>query len=385
MALAGASEGCSKARATGSARPAIAPPPVTGAVAGAVPPPADGQHGAGKSGGGNMKDAVVYLDGKAKGVLKYVELPASLKPFFLPEYAEFDSLAVPRYYRLADYLQAVGIDLSKAHEIHVYGSHDRVAIITAEELRELRDKVIFDFTQEVGGKARARWSQTHAFTHKPMVDVILGIAVYAEKAPPTFAHGEQLVDGKPIDDPIPYVGDGVPKGTRVYVDGKLTGWVRRKSLPSKLVAPKSEPGQTKFSTDAFLAWVGADARNAKAIDFYDSDTMLARVEGRSWALSKSDYLFELPQRSHGQVKEIFPGDKSSRLTAIQVYVHTTPPARTPDPAALEQQGGSDEAQSGGDGSGNGGGNGGGNGSNSRVTAVAQGVNNGSAQADNDEF
>ena len=50
------------------------------------------------------------------------------------------------------------------------------------------------------------------------------------------------LDGKVVDESIPYVGDGVPKGTRVYVDGKLEGWVRRKKLPSKLLADEQRGG-----------------------------------------------------------------------------------------------------------------------------------------------
>jgi len=217
--------------------------------------------------------------------------------------------------------------------------------------------------------------------HHPMVDVIMNISIYVNKPAPTLAHGDMWLDGKVVEDPIPYVGDGVPKGTRVYTDGKLDGWVRRKQLPSKLIVPTSEEAHAQFSTDGFLAYVGADARDVKAIDFFAGDDLLARVDGKTWERTKGEYVFELPTRSHGQVKELFPGDKSARVTSIHLYVHATPPARQPDPAAMEQQGGSDDTQNGGSGSGNGDGNGGNNG----VTPVAQGVNNGSATADDDQF
>ncbi|MGH7297315.1 MAG: hypothetical protein ACRELB_20425, partial [Polyangiaceae bacterium] len=298
----------------------------------------------------------------------------------IPE-PEIDDLTIARYYRLADYLGLIGVDLARVREVHVYGSHDRVAVLTGEEIRTLRDKLVFDFTQQTQGKPRARWAQMHALQHRPMVDVIMNISVYIEKAPPTFARGDMWIDGKVVDSAIPYVGDGVPKGTRVYVDGKLEGWVRRKKLPNKLIAAGSEPTHAKFSTDAFIAFLGASTHGLKAIDFFDNDEMLARVDGKTWAESKGEYVFELPGRSHGQVKELFPGDKSSRVTSIQLYLHTTPPTRQPDPAALEQQGGSDDTQNGGDGSGNGDGSGGNNG----VTPAAQPVNSGSAPADDDQF
>lgn len=340
----------------------------------AVPPPAQGEHGAGKSKGGQFRESAVYVDGKAYGVLRYSELPSKLVPVAMPV---IDDLDVPRYYRLADYFEAIGVDLARVREMHVYGSHDRVAIITGDELRSVRDKLIFDFTQQVAGKPRARWSSLHALPHRPMVDVILGISLYVDKTPPAYVRGELLVDGKPCDG-IPYVDDGMPKGTRVYVDGKLDGWVRRKTLPDKLIAPGSERVHAKFSTDAFLGYVGAgaDSRAAKAIEFYDGDTLLARVDGKTWQHDKSAYVFDLGNRSHGQVTQYFPGDKSSRISSVQLYVHTTPPARQPDPEALEQQeGGSDETQ-------NGGGNGDGSGGNNGVTpgsGAARGVNEGAGE------
>jgi len=363
------------AQASSAPRRAITLAPIA-----TVTPQAEGQHGEGKKGGGNgFKESCVYVDGQAKGILRYSELPSSLKPVALPEIDEMPDVA--RYYRLADYLEGIGIDLGKIREMQIYGSHDRIAIITGEEIRTLRAGLVFDFTQQTGGKARARWAQLHTLPHRPMVDVIMNISIYVDKAAPTMAHGDMWLDGKVVDDPIPYVGDGVPKGTRVYADGKLDGWVRRKQLPSKLLAPSSEQAHAKFSTDAFLAYVGADSRNVKAIDFFDGDTLLARVDGKTWARTKGEYVFELPTRSHGQVNESFPGDKSSRVTSIQLYVRNTPPARLPDPEGLEQHGGSDDPQNGGNGAGNGDGNGG----NSGVTPVAQGVNNGSATADDDQF
>lgn len=376
LALAfGVAASCSKTAPSAAAQPAAPKPLAT--FGPYVPPPADGEHGGGKKGEGQFRDSAVYLDGKARGVLRYAELPPGLEPFAMPE---IDDLDVPRYYRLTDYFARIGIDVAKIREMHVYGSHDRVAVITGEELRAAQDRVIFDFTQQVTGKPRARWAQTHALPHHPMVDVILGISLYQDKTPPTYKHGELLVDGQPTDG-IPYVEDGVPKGTRVYVDGKLAGWVRRKTLPDKLIAPGSERVHAKFSTDAFLTYVGADAHAAKAIDFYTGDSLLERLDGRQWAKTKSEYVFDLPNRSHGQVHELFPGDQGARLSSIELYVRTTPPARKTDPDAFEQQDGSGEAQSG---SGNGDGSGGNNGGmqgNAGVTPVAQGVKGGS----DDEF
>jgi hypothetical protein len=365
---------CSKSHPTEAAQP-VAPRPVANAAQ--VPPPADGQHGAGKTGGGTFKESVVYVDGVAKGVLRYSELPSTLKPMAMPEIDDLPEVA--RYYRVSDYLKAIGVDLDAIEELQFYGSHDRIAIVKGDELRAKKDRLVFDFTRHTSGKPRARWSQLHALPHRPMVDIIMSLAVYVTKPAPLYQHGELWLDGKVVEDPIPYVGDGIPKGTRVYADGKLDGWVRRKMLPNKLIAPGSEERHAKFSTAAFLAYVGADTRNLKAIDFFSGDELVARVDGKSWAHDKNDYVFELPNRSHGQVKETFPGDKSARITSLHLYVRTPPPARQPDPEAFApQEGGSDGAQ-------NGGGNGDGSGGNNGVTPVAQGMNNDPSAADSDEL
>ena len=237
---------------------------------------------------------------------------------------EIDDLTIPRYYRLSDYLTRIGIDISKIREMHVYGSHDRVSVITGDEFRAAKDRMIFDFTQQVTGKARARWSQTHALTHHPMVDVILGISIYQDKTPPQYKHGELLLDGQAVEG-IPYVEDGIPKGTRVYVDGKLTGWVRRKTLPDKLIAPGSERVHAKFSTDAFLTYVGAESRGAKSIDFYSGDSLLSRVDGHGLDADEGDYIFDLPNRSHGQVHESFPATEARLFADQALRTHTTPP------------------------------------------------------------
>ncbi len=347
-------------------------PPLVAAAKAAVPAPASGQHGAGKSGGGAFPDSAVYVDGKARGVLRYGELPPALEPVAMPQ---IDDLPIRRYYRITDYLKDIGVDVGAIREIHFYGSHDRIAVLTGEELRAAQDKMVFDFTQQVQGKPRARWSQLHALHHKPMVDVILSIAVYVEKPAPLYRDGQLWLDGKAVEDAIPYVGDSVPKGTRVYADGSLLGWVRRKALPNTLIAPGSEQTRAQFSTEAFLAWVGADTRRARAIEFYDGDALLARVDGASWALHESAYVFELPNRSHGQIKQLFPGGQSSPITSIRLYIHSAPPARQPDPDAFAHQG---EGQ-------NGGGNGDGSGGNNGDTPNAQEGATGPSSSDDDQL
>jgi hypothetical protein len=329
---------CSKSAPPTSTRPAS--PAV--ARASSDPTPAMDQHGKQR---GKNREPAVYLDGRPLGVLRAAELPPSIAPHAMPQ---IDGLDVARYYRLADYLEAVGCDLSKVREVHVYGSHDRIGIIEGDELKKLRDTLVFDFTQQERGKPRARWSNASGLKHRTIIDVIKNVAVYAVKpAPQMNRPGGYLAfaDGQPIEG-IPYNDDDPPKGTRVYVDGVLAGWVRRRTLSDKLAASGGDRMHPTFSLDAYLASIKVDASRARAIDFVDGDDLVARVDAKSFALAKSELVFSLPKHSHGKVKATFPGDKSARITSIELYVRATPPPRTPDPAAFEQQeSGSDDIHS----------------------------------------
>ncbi|MGH7298234.1 MAG: hypothetical protein ACRELB_25065, partial [Polyangiaceae bacterium] len=107
LALAfGVAASCSESQPSAAAQRPLPAPHLAVAE---VPPPADGAHGAGKRGGGNFKESTVYVDGKATGILRYSELPSALAP--IPE-PEIDDLTIARYYRLADYLALIGVDLA---------------------------------------------------------------------------------------------------------------------------------------------------------------------------------------------------------------------------------------------------------------------------------
>ena len=46
-------------------------------------------------------------------------------------------------------------------------------------------------------------------------------------------------------------------------------------------------------------------------------THFARVDAKEWALQKGQFVFELPTRSHGEVKELFPGDSPPFRPALR--------------------------------------------------------------------
>ena len=77
------------------------------------------------------KDAGVYVDGKPLGFLTWGELPIGCKVQWLRDKVSADKRygtddpgwrwARKRYYKFTDYLKAIGVDIRKVKELHVYG------------------------------------------------------------------------------------------------------------------------------------------------------------------------------------------------------------------------------------------------------------------------
>jgi hypothetical protein len=89
---------------------------------------APAEHKAGMS---RWKDTGVYVDGKPVGFLSWGELPIGLSPTWVKDKVSDRKRpgtndpgwkwARQRFYKFTDYLKAVGIDIRKVKEIHVYG------------------------------------------------------------------------------------------------------------------------------------------------------------------------------------------------------------------------------------------------------------------------
>jgi hypothetical protein len=287
-------------------------------------------HGEGKK-TNKFRETAVYADGKMIGVLREGELAASVKAHAAPQ---IDGLDVARYYRLYDYVTALGTDISKLKAVQLYGTHGRVATVDGDELVTFKDQLVFDFTQQTTGKARARWT-VHALRHRTYIDQISTMTLYLDKPAPTYVRGAglQWADGSRVEG-IPYVSDEAPKGTRVYLDGQMVGVVKRKLLTDSLIAKGSDAVHPNFSFAAFLDSVGADAKHAKAIDFVSNDALVARADASTWKSDKDSFVFQTPPHAHGKVKALFPGDKEASVSSVQVFVHTAPPVRSVDQSAL---------------------------------------------------
>jgi len=214
---------------------------VSGDVGGGDDDEGGGSKKSGNSKGNNRwRDTTVYVDGQPAGVLSFGELPVGLKPVWIEEKhsAEVEpgshdpgyKIVQVRRYRFADLLTAMGVDLAKVREIHVMGPKlTEVIIASGAELRSKTGReFMFRFGSIIGGKAIPVVPAN--FGNRVMPDKIAAVMVYIDKKPPTLVPDEGLaLDGKVVKD-IPYFGQPIRGGIRIYDDDRLALLVKRHSL-----------------------------------------------------------------------------------------------------------------------------------------------------------
>jgi hypothetical protein len=185
------------------------------------------------------------------------------------------------------------------------------------------------------------------------IDNINTMTIYVDKEPPTYKAHHLEYAGEIVDG-IPFSNGEPPKGTRVYVDGVMAGFVKRKLLGSDLLSAESTEAEPLYSLQGYLKSLGIDADQAKAIDFVEQDDLLARFDPKAWSAQKDALVFKNARHAHGKVAVRFDSGKSAPVTSIQVFVHKAPPARVIDTEAMDQASGSlDDRDETGPGSGSG--------------------------------
>ena len=283
-----------------------------------------------------FKDAPVYIDGKRVGVIRPLEVPSSLKPRMRTRPG---ATPAPRY-SIAEYIDAVGGDLAKVRQLHLYGGRGRISVIAGDELRKHKEDLFFLFTAGTRGKPRIGWP-LNGIESNGSIDLVQAAVVYQEREPPTY-DGKKgtlfFADHKPIDG-IPYAPAEEVKGTRFYADGVLAGWMKRKILPSSILLPGAAADSGLFSLRAFIESLGVDPRKVKVIELVQDDDAVARLDGA--ALTKDPPLtFKLPRRNQGNLVlllpvSLFPAAPADapatvpvRISAVQLFLRLAPPKRT---------------------------------------------------------
>ena len=256
-----------------------------------------------------FKTPGVYVDGVAKGILKFGELPLSLKPVWLEGEASVPwkkgdkhaptKIVKQRHYRWAEYFTALGLDLDDIVEMHMYGGSKRpvAMVVTGESLRKNADNFMFRFGSDVSGKPIPACPELVGDKHCP--DNIRAIALYIKRTPPIRKRGYFYLNGKRLTD-IPYYGTPLRGGVRVYLDGPMVAHVKRHKLKEVGAEVKAEGGYKFFE---FLKSQGVDTGAVKEAWLVHKDKFVKRI-ARQELVSAT---FVAAERKGGEI--LFGADK----------------------------------------------------------------------------
>jgi len=264
-------------------------------------PPASA-HGSGRD---RWRGGGVYLDGQPIAMLRFAELPPALEPRWetqrtrLPfkpgEPIRYRETQVRRY-RIADYLRAVGVSLTEIKEVHIHGARDTAIVITRDDLKKHADDLLFKFAGETFGKPIPIIRNFDAATS---FDDIRALTIYSERTPPRLTADQTLeLDGRVMRG-IPYHGEPMREGVRVYVDDRLATILKRNALAT----------QDQWRLADILSSQGiASGEIARAELIHD--------EARTRSLRGADFTFAFNQAASG---EILVGPDAHPANAIALY------------------------------------------------------------------
>jgi hypothetical protein len=286
------------------------------------------------AGMGKWKDAGVYVDGKPLGFLTWGELPVGCKVSWLRDKVSADKntpsdpgwkWARKRYYKFTDYLKAIGVDLRKIKELHVYGPKPTQSLIVTG--KDLQSPAANDFWFWFGANTSGK-PIPHApadFGNGRTADKISGVMIYIDKKPPKLVENEGLFLDGVEQTGVPYYGDPIRGGVRVYLDDKLATIIKRQELDPKQ-ATTGPDGEPRWKLTGFLASHGVDVK--RVVELW-----VVRDEKRSEKFSAAELstmMFEASSQSKGGV---LLGDK--QVLANVIAMHTR--ALRPDDMPINEQ------------------------------------------------
>lgn len=219
-----------------------------------------------KTGLARWKDTGVYVDGKPVGFLSWGELPVTLKPTWIRDRVSANKRpgtkdlgwrwTQERTYTFNDYLRAIGIQPAKVKEIHVYGPRYTQSIVaTGKDLMTpLGQEFRFRFGGSVSGKAIPHLPEGFANGKTP--DKISSVMIYLDKKPPTLVPQQGFVLDGVLQVGVPYYGEPIRGGIRVYLDNKLAAIIKRQEL---------DPTHATKTADGELHWKLADVLAAQGV------------------------------------------------------------------------------------------------------------------------
>ncbi len=204
-----------------------------------------------KTGADRWRDTGIYVDGRFVGLLSWAELPLALQPVWVKvkasapkRYGTSDTgwrWAKERRYRFTELLEALGLDLAKVKEIHVYGPKYTDTVVATG--KDLRSKAAADFMFRFGGgvSGKAIPVVPERFGNGRSPDKISSVMIYVEKQPPVLERNVGFfLDGE-LQEGVPYFGTPLRGGVRVYMDDRLVAYIKRQDLPEPQRTQDGEP------------------------------------------------------------------------------------------------------------------------------------------------
>jgi hypothetical protein len=206
------------------------------------------------------------------------------------------------------------------------------------------------------GLALVHWSTQH-LSYKRSLHEMSSVSVFVDKpVPPVDRERGCHTKGGTCTEEVPLVTGEAAKGTRIYVDGRLRGYVKRRLVSDNMVVGQDDKGP-RYSIDKFIKSLEQDPSTAQTVELLTGDRVVARMSGANWAKHRDALVFSLEKHAHGKISLKLPDTIQAPdagtsadpivITSIQLYRAEKPVLRpvTPiDEVDLATVDGSGEAE-----------------------------------------
>ena len=287
--------------------------------------PNDPKHGTRKLMG---LDTPVYVDGTQVAILRAGELPP------IPA-IELEGAGIR--WKIYDYLKGIGVAPESIKSIHFHGNSDKIASIEGKELLKEKDRFQFSFLSGTTGTPMQRWDTDH-LKNEFVIHEIRRVTIYVKKPAAAIDPQKQCHVGADGDcsDAIPYANGEIAKGTRVYLDGKMVGFVKRRQITDAMLvgAPAADASENKYSVAKLIAGMGVDPNSVKSVELVAGDDVIARATGEQFVALAPKTSFSLPKHNHGKVRVQVPAeiqsaepgvtDRDALVSSVLLYRSTSP-------------------------------------------------------------
>ena len=216
-----------------------------------------------------------------------------------------------------------GVDPAKVKELHVYGPKPtQTLIVTGRDLVSPAGKRFwFWFGTNTSGKPIPHAPEN--FGNGRVADKISSVTVYITKKPPTLQPNEGLFLDGVEQTGVPYYGEPIRGGVRVYLDDKLATIIKRQELDPKQ-AIKGADGEPQWKLTEFLAGHGVDLKGVVEL-------WVVRGEERKEKFSAAELasmMFEASSQAKGG---ILLGDKQVLANVLALHSRALTPEDMPIP------------------------------------------------------